>query len=176
MFSLAGRASAAALLVAAGAGLGALLRQPTSPAGAANRPGTSSSQSPAPSTSTHASSPQPPAPSPSGFHGRGPTIAMFQNHGDGNTNFVVHGYDWPPDGLVTLTVVGDGPAAKKIIIDRAGTFNYVIGHDPVFFRRGIPLGWHRVVATVPGIKTAYTRFHVIQGPPPGPPGGPPGPG
>ncbi|MGH3404860.1 MAG: hypothetical protein ACRDRJ_20490, partial [Streptosporangiaceae bacterium] len=101
-------------------------------------------------------------------------VAMFQNHGDTDTEYVVHGFGWPPGGSVTVTVAGDGSARENIVVDRAGTFNCVIGHDPVFFTGPIPLGWHRIVVTIPGVGTARTRFHVTPGPPgSGLPAGPP---
>jgi hypothetical protein len=105
-------------------------------------------------------------------------IAMAQVQGDYDTEFVVHGYGWPPGDLVTLTLPGHRPGREKVIVDRGGTFNYAIGHDPVFYPGQIPLGWYRVDATLPGVKTAQTRFHVTPGPPPGagpPPGGGPPP-
>ena len=79
---------------------------------------------------------------------------MFQNHGDGNTEFVVHGFGWLRADSVTVTVAGDGSAREKVPVDRAGTFNCVIGHDPVFFTGQIPLGWYRVVVTMPGVGTS----------------------
>jgi len=171
---LVGRAAAAFMLVAAGAGIGALLREPAN-AAPTHRTGTSSSapgkagdstQSPSPSPSP-SSSPQPgQAPFRSSFpgHSGSPAIAMTQGNGDGNTEFVVHGYGWPAGQWVTLTLPGKSPAKKRVIVDQAGTFNYSIGHDPVFFRGPVPLGWYQVVATRPGSRTARTEFHVIKGP------------
>jgi hypothetical protein len=169
------------VLVAAGAGIGAVLREPAN-AAPANRNKVHRTGTATPGASTHSPSLPPGQPHPyrTQFPASGTAIAMAQVQGDGNTDFVVHGYGWPPGGVVTLWVTGDGSAQKKLIVDGAGTFNYAIGHDPVFFRRRIPLGWHQVVATVPGVKTAYIRFHVIKVPPPGSPppgeGGPLGPG
>ena len=85
-----------------------------------------------------------------------------------DTEYIVHGFGWPPSDSVTVTVAGDGSARETVLVDRAGTFNCVIGHDPVFFTGQIPLGWYRVVVTMPGVGTASTRFHVTPGPPPGP--------
>ena len=171
---LVGRAAAAFMLVAAGAGIGALLREPANVDTAnrlAHRTGT-----PSPSPDTHSASP-PTGPTPRPyrtlFPARGMAIAMAQVQGDYDTEFVVHGYGWPPGDLVTLTLPGHRSAREKVIVDRGGTFNYAIGHDPVFYPGQIPLGWYRVVATLPGVKTAQTRFHVTPGPPPG--GGPPPP-
>jgi serine/threonine protein kinase len=172
-FPLAGRAMAAVLLVAAGAGLGILLRQPASTVGTAggtgaSRAGSSTSGLAKAGASTHSPSALPgPAPFPSSFHGtRRPTVAMFQDHGDGNTEFVVHGFGWLRTDSVTVTVAGDGSARETVPVDRAGTFNCLIGHDPVFFTGRIPLGWYRVIVTGPEGKHAAARFHVIQGPPP----------
>ena len=84
----------------------------------------------------------------------------------------MHGFGWLRADSVTVTVAGDGSAREKVPVDRAGTFNCLIGHDPVFFTGQIPLGWYRVIVTGPGGQRAAARFHVIQGPPPG--GGQPG--
>jgi hypothetical protein len=186
MFSLAGRASAAALLVAAGAGLGALLRQPTNPAaGVASRPETGSSQSPAPgaspspSTSTRPSGvgqfpPPPRSDPPTQFRhvkGTKPTLIMLQPMGDGYTGFVIHGVNFPPGARVTITLVGIGPSRVKEVVDPKGTFNYTIDQGHVFFAGPIPLGLYHVIASVPDGKRAEATFNVIPAPGAGPPVG-----
>lgn len=162
------------MLVAAGAGIGALLRQPAN-VDTASKVNAHGSGTPTAGAGTHSPSPPPPSLSPdpfqSSFPASGTAIAMAQAQGDGDTDFVVHGFGWPPHDLVTLTVAGDGSAQKKLRVDLAGTFNYVIGHDPVFFPGRIPQGWYRVIATVPGVGTAHTSFHVTPGPPGPPPRG-----
>jgi hypothetical protein len=123
--------------------------------------------------------PQPPPggppPSLSAHHG-GPRIAFYQNFGDSQTVFVLHGAGWVPGQPVTVTLVGVRTSPEHPIVDAAGTFSYAINQGHEFFRGELPPRAYRVIVTTPGGARAASSF-VVHPPPPGvtsttgPPGG-----
>ena len=144
-------AAAVVLLLAAGTGLGTLLRGsdtlgPTAP-------------------------PPPPCVSqqPSGT----PQVCVSQAYGDGLTVYIVHGSGYPPDRPVTISLAGVGPSPDRPVTDRQGTFSYAIDQGHYFFRGPIPLGKYTAVVTAPGERSASVRFQVGAGPSTGPPPGQP---
>jgi protein kinase-like protein len=146
-------ATAAAVLVAAGAIVGTQL------AGTGNR------ASPATSP-TAALNPPPVGPPPSVFPAApsgSPQIRLLQPFGDPATVFLIHGTGWAPLTRVTVTLArrGGSPVRSPIrpVVDLQGTFNYAInqGHE---FSRGIPPGVYDVVVTGPGGRRARAQFQV----------------
>ena len=169
---LVGRVGAAVLLVAAGAGLGALLRtSPTVHTDSANRSSVGSNSGNSGNLGTPPLGGQPPFPTKIPNSSR-PTLTMFQPQGDGYTGFVVHGSGFPAGAVVTVFLVGHGPSRYKELVDPVGTFNYTVDEGHAFFSGPIPLGRYHVIARVPGGKHAEAAFTVIPGPGAGPP--PPG--
>ena len=62
-----------------------------------------------------------------------PTLEVNQPHGDRDTGFVVYGRSWPPGTRLTVAL-GDRPASPdRPVVDRAGTFNYVVNQRHEFF-------------------------------------------
>ena len=127
----------------------------------------------------------PPAPPPPGFAvpppgqsaarpGAGPQVTLYQNSGDGNTVFVLHGLGWAPGQALTVALDGVGASPEHPVADGAGTFSYAINQDHEFFRGALPLGTYRVVVTAAGGARAVMTF--VVHPPPGPTSttGPPG--
>ena len=114
-------------------------------------------------------------PSLSAHHG-GPHVAFYQNFGDGQTVFVLHGSGWDPGRPVTVTLVGVRTSPEHPIVDAAGTFSYAINQGHEFFRGALPARTYRVIVTTPGGARAVSSF-VVHPPPPGatsttgPPGG-----
>ena len=114
-------------------------------------------------------------PSLSAHHG-GPHVAFYQNFGDGQTVFVLHGSGWDPGRPVTVTLVGVRTSPEHPVVDAAGTFSYAINQGHEFFRGALPARTYRVIVTTPGGARAVSSF-VVHPPPPGatsttgPPGG-----
>jgi serine/threonine protein kinase len=106
-------------------------------------------------------------------------VALNQRTGDQLTGFVVEGRGWPPLQPVTVRIAGFGRSAHDTA-DAAGTFDFGINQDHVFFSGRIPVGRHRVIVTGSGIRESITfTVHRVparpKGPPPGTrPGSPPG--
>jgi hypothetical protein len=177
VLGLAGRATAAVVLVGAGAALGVVLSN--SHQGSSVSAGTSGGL--AGSLSPQAARRQPGAPQapPSSFPVL-PTgvaaIGMVQPFGDGATGFVLHGTGWPPGRRVTVALAGVGVAAFRPLTDRVGTFNYTIDQDHAFFPGFMPPGVYHVVVTGPGRRHATTHFQVAPAPRPGDPNSGPPPG
>lgn len=143
-------AAAVVVLLAAGTGLGLLLRGsdalgPTAPP-------------PPPCTN------QPPSST--------PQVCVSQTFGDGLTVYIVHGSGYPPDRPVTISLAGVGPSPDQPVTDRQGTFSYAIDQGHHFFRGPIPVGKYTAVVTAPGERSASVRFQVGTGPPPGQQPGP----
>jgi hypothetical protein len=154
VLGLAGRAGAAAALVAAGALIVVALD------GGIGKPSPSASHNPAT---------LPLGPPPSSFaplSGKSPGIEMIQPFGDGITGFVVHGAGWPPRSTVLLTLAG---RSVPVAIDRAGAFNYTIDQGHVFFPGPIPVGRHDVVVTGASGYRLSASFQVLAPPQPGVP-------
>jgi serine/threonine protein kinase len=102
-----------------------------------------------------------------------PQIALYQNFGDSNTVFVVHGEGWTPGQAVTVALSGRVSPVHPIV-DEAGTFNYAINQDHEFFRGGLPAGTYHVVVTARRARaTANFTVRVAE---PGGPGGSGAPG
>jgi hypothetical protein len=102
-------------------------------------------------------------PPPPGTQSATPTVFLNQPTGDPNTDFVVHGSDWPVGKHVTVTLVGVGTSPTRPIVDAAGTFNYTINQNHEFFHGGLPLGEYTVLITGPGGIRAEARFLVQPG-------------
>jgi hypothetical protein len=154
VLGLAGRAGAAAALVAAGALIVVALD------GGIGKPSPSASHNPAT---------LPLGPPPSSFaplSGKSPGIEMIQPFGDGITGFVVHGAGWPPRSTVLLTLAG---RSVPVAIDGAGAFNYTIDQGHVFFPGPIPVGRHDVVVTGASGYRLSASFQVLAPPQPGVP-------
>jgi serine/threonine protein kinase len=169
VFGLAGRATAAVLLIGAGTAIGAALVSP----------GSTPAQAPLTVTQT-VTAPPPSGPPPSQFPSpatSAASIGLVQPVGDADTGFIVHGTGWPPGSRVSVALAGRGVSSFHPVVDAAGTFNYTIDQGHLFFSGRMPPGAYRVVVTAPGGRTAQARFRVIPPPPGGPPpsGGSPSP-
>ena len=143
-------AAAAVLLLAAGTGLGMLLRGSDALGPAAPPPPPCAGQRP------------------SGT----PQVCVSQTYGDGLTVYIVHGSGYPPERPVTISLAGVGPSPDRPVTDRQGMFSYAIDQGHYFFRGPIPLGRYTAVVTAPGERSASVTFQVGTGPPPGLPLGP----
>jgi serine/threonine protein kinase len=168
VLGLAGRATAAVLLIGAGTAIGALLVNP----------GTTPTQT----TTQNVSAPPspPPGPPPSTFRsvapGGPPKISMVQPFGDVTTEFVVHGTGWRAGSQVTVELTGPGVHKVSPVypaVDAVGTFNYLINQGHEFFAGALPAGDYHVIVTGPGGARARVPFRVVPAPAPGS-GGPPG--
>jgi len=167
-FGLAGRATAAVLLIGAGAAIGAL----------ANNSGSTPAQ-----TTTQNFTPPPVPPSslppstiPSIAPGGPPAVNMMQPLGDVGTEFIVHGSGWGPGSRVSVHLTG--PGVDKVApvhpgVDGVGTFSYLINQSHEFFPGALPVGVYHVTVSGPGGTQARAQFRVIPPPPPGGRGGPP---
>jgi hypothetical protein len=170
--SLIGLVIGGIVLVAAGTGIGALLRQPAGRVTGGTRTGLADSlhrsgRGPGPPAS--------PSPFPPRFKGIQNGLAMFQGSGDGYTTFVVHGSGWPPGAWVSIALVApDGksrptaaPGRAGAFVDAAGTFNYAVDQDRALFTGLLPPGLYHVVVHGPDSVTRKTSFrvHVLPGPP-----------
>ena len=144
-------AAAVVLLLAAGTGLGTLLRGsdtlgPTAPAAAAVRE---------PAAIRHTAGLRQPA-----LRGRPDGLHRPRQR-------------LPPGRPVTISLAGVGPSPDRPVTDRQGTFSYAIDQGHHFFRGPIPLGKYTAVVTAPGERSASVRFQVGAGPSTGPPPGQP---
>jgi hypothetical protein len=140
-------AAAAVVLLAAGTGLGLLLRGSDAPGPTAPPPPPCASQPP---SST-------------------PLVCVSQAYGDGLTVYIIHGSGYPPRRPVTISLAGVGPSPDRPVTDGQGTFSYAIDQGHYFFRGPIPLGKYTAVVTAPGERSASVTFLVGTGPPPGQP-------
>jgi len=145
-------AAAAVLLLAAGTGLGTLLRG---------------------SDTLGPTAPPPPPPCANQPPSGTPQVCVSQIYGDGLTVYIVHGSGYPPDRPVTISLAGVGPSPDRPLTDRQGTFSYAIDQGHYFFRGPIPVGKYRAVVTAPGERSASVTFQVGTGPSTGPPPGQP---
>jgi hypothetical protein len=166
-FSLAGRSTAAVVLIGAGVLIGSLL------AGSRHSGATSGSNSGSPAGQNFSPPPGgPPGPPPSKFPSTPPgvpAVAMLQPAGDPYTGYVVHGTGWGAAGSsVTITLAGRPGHAARAFVDRQGSFNYDINQDNVFFSGPLPPGVYRVIVTGQAGARATVRFQVLRLPPPKP--------
>ncbi|HEU5419577.1 MAG TPA: protein kinase [Streptosporangiaceae bacterium] len=164
-FGLAGRATAAVLLIGAGAVIGAV----------ANHSGST----PAQTATQHFTPPPNPPPSlppsafPSTAPGGPPAVNMMQPMGDVGTEFVVHGTGWGWGSHVSVRLTGPGVdkvSPVRPAVDGAGTFNYLINQDHEFFAGTLPAGVYHITVTGPGGARARAQFRVVPPPPSGGPG------
>jgi len=175
-FGLAGRATAAIVLIAAGAGLGVLLSRRSDPPAAGPAGGAQTSSLPG---TVRLPAPRlgvPPSTLPSLPLGKA-EVAMFQPTGDPYTDFGVHGLGWPPRSRVSIELVGHGTDPYRPTADMASSFNYLVNQDHAFFTGPIPPGSYEIIVTGVGGRRAHTRFSVFRPPQPTPGiGSPPPPG
>jgi serine/threonine protein kinase len=157
-----GWAVAAVLLLAAGTGLGLLLR------GSGDQ-----------ATSTLGPVMPPPAACAAPLPGGQPRVCISQPWGDGNTVYVLHGSGFPPGTQVTVSLTGAGVSPDRPVTDEAGSFNYAIDQGHYFFRGAIPTGKYRAVVSAPGEHSVSATFRVYPADEvpalPVPSGAPPGP-
>ena len=174
-----GSAAAAAALIAAGWGIGSVIRpgkqasagpgiQASDGTGGQASPGTGG-QPPAGASGQPALGPVLPPPGggpPPGALNPGlvnsgtPFIALNQPTGDKYTGFAVHGQNWPVNRPVTIVLEGVGTSKIHPITDDRGTFNYVINEDHEFFPGGLPSGLYTVRVTDAAGASAVARFRV----------------
>jgi hypothetical protein len=159
--ALLGRALLAVLLLAAGTGLGIWLHGTTAQASSGLGP-----VIPPPTTC--------PRPGTTGA----PILCISQPWGDGNTVYIVHGTDFGPYAVVTLTLSGVHALPVQVKADDRGWFNYAVDQGHHFFPGLIPTGTYKAVVTAPGDGSTTVSFRVYpvgrvpalpipQGPPPG---------
>jgi len=153
-------ATAALVLVAAGAGIGFLARGPgTQAAGGLGPVG------------------QPPtcAVQPVGQ----PELCVSQPYGDGQTVYILQGSGFDPGHLITVSLAGFGASPDQPVADRAGRFAYALDQGHHFFHGAIPPGSYRATASMRGLPSVSTAFrvypngHVPPLPVPAGPSGPP---
>lgn len=96
-----------------------------------------------------------------------PFVGLNQPYGDSNTTFVLHGQNWPPGALLTITLLrGNSASLRRLkspiqpLSDGAGTFNYAINQDHEFFSGGLPVGIYTVRVAAPGGAHAEAKFDV----------------
>ena len=89
-----------------------------------------------------------------------PQIKMNQTFGDGDTSFVIEGFDWRAGRRVTITLAGVGRSPLHPTIDKAGTFSYAINQGHEFFVGKLPPGTYRVVVTAARHARAVATFVV----------------
>jgi serine/threonine protein kinase len=151
-----GWAVAVVLLLAAGTGLGLLLRGSGPQAASGLGPVT-----PPPSSCAA----QLPSGQPSDSQ---PRVCISQPYGDGNTVYVLHGSGFAPGAQVTVALAGVGVSPERPVADESGMFNYAIDQGHYFFRGAIPAGTYRAMASTPGGHSVSTTFRVYpagQAPP-----------
>jgi serine/threonine protein kinase len=171
VLSLPTRVVVACVLIVAGAALGAVLTGiamsgGSGTAGAHQSSGTRlSSIPPSPRPVPSTLPPLPTGP---------PAVEPLQPLGDQATTFVIHGANWPPGTRLTVRVVGIGLSPVHPLVDRLGTFNYVINQDHELRPGLLPLGKFQVIVMDPAGQRATTKIQVTTGPPP--PGQAPPPG
>jgi serine/threonine protein kinase len=89
-----------------------------------------------------------------------PALAPNQPFGDSTTSFVVHGRGWRPGTVVTVRLDGGRAGPDRPVVDRKGTFNYVVNQRHEFFPGGVPAGDHVLEATGAGGQRAEAQFRV----------------
>jgi serine/threonine protein kinase len=153
------QAAAVVVLLAAGTGLGLLLRG-------------SGAQ-------TAGGSLGPVIPPPTGClpgQDSGPKLCVSEPWGGGGTVYVVHGVGFAAGTPVTVSMAGVGASPDRPVADRNGMFNYAVDQGHRFFRGNIPVGTYHVTAAGDG-RSATVLFRVYpvgQVPPlPTPAGAPP---
>jgi serine/threonine protein kinase len=173
VLGLPGRATAAVVLIAAGAGLGVLLSRSSDPP-ASKLSGGAQTSSAIGGDNPPAGVPGAPPPTtlPSLPAGQ-PAVGMFQPTGDPDTDFAVHGLGWLPGSRVSIELVGHGTDPYRPTVDMASAFNYLVNQDHAFFAGTIPPGTYEIIVTGAGRRRARTRFTVLRPPQPSPGAGSP---
>jgi hypothetical protein len=185
-----GSAAAAAGLVAAGWGVGAAVGGRDRPSAGAGRhwtgagseapagmqnPPPAGTQNPPPGPTANPQSlgpvlpppggpgqwPPPDALNPAVANSGAPYIVLFQDFGDQDTGFTVHGQNWPANSPVTIALVGDGTSPIHPVTDNRGTFNYVINQDHEF-PGGLRPGVYTVRVTDAAGARSEARFSVSR--------------
>jgi serine/threonine protein kinase len=154
------RAAAAVVLLAAGTGLGLLLRGSGGTSAGAVGPVL------APPAACAAQQQA----------GGAPTLCISQPWGDGDTVYVLHGTGFSPGQPVTVSLAGVGVSPVRPVADQDGMFNYALDQGHYFFHGAIPTGKYRVVASAPGQHSVSASFQVYPAghvpPLPSPPAAP----
>jgi hypothetical protein len=91
-----------------------------------------------------------------------PFAGLSADSGDGDTDFVVIGLNWPAGSKVTITLVGVGASPVHPQVDPAGMFNYVINQTREFFRGDLPPRTYTVRVTDGAGAVATARFSVSK--------------
>lgn len=65
--------------------------------------------------------------------------------------FTVHGRQWPPGQMVTVSLLDVGTAPRQSPVDAAGNFTFVLNGPHSFFHRKLSLaGTYELQVAVPG--------------------------
>jgi serine/threonine protein kinase len=157
-----GRAAAAVVLIAAGTGLGLLLRGSPPASGGLG----------------------PVIPPPTGCNPNqtsAPQLCVSEPWGGGNTVYIVHGVGFGAGTAVTVSMAGVGVSPDRPVTDQNGMFNYAVDQGHHFFHGDIPVGTYHVTASGGG-RSVSVSFRVYPAgdvpplpAPPAPSGEPAGP-
>jgi hypothetical protein len=74
--------------------------------------------------------------------------------------YIIHGTDFGPDALVTLTFSGVHGLPVQLRADRTGMFSYAFDQGHHFFPGLIPTATYTAVVTAPGDGSATASFRV----------------
>jgi Protein kinase domain len=92
-----------------------------------------------------------------------PFVGLSADTGDGVTDFVVIGLNWPVGSKVTITLVGVRSSPFHPQVDGAGMFNYTINQTHEFFPAGLRPGTYTVRVTDAAGTRSQARFEVRPG-------------
>lgn len=149
---------AAVVLVAAGTGLGLLLRGPGTPAAATTAVGPAGAP---PCVSVLPPGAAPPGGTPVPLSST-PQLCVSQPYGDGDTVYVIHGTGFVPFQPVTIRLAGRGVSPDRPVADQQGTFNYAIDQGHLFFPGAIPPGTYTAIVTTAGGRSVSVSFSVYR--------------
>jgi serine/threonine protein kinase len=89
-----------------------------------------------------------------------PSLCVSQPYGDGETVFVLHGSGFDPGKPVTISISGRGASPDRPVADQAGSFNYAFDQGHHFFSGPIPVGSYSVTASAAGLPSVSARFRI----------------